>query len=59
MTMNGARMVRGAPEGFWMRAGHQAGNDQKNQGGMYELSLAYAENDNDKWYWGGTREYPL
>lgn len=60
MTMNGARMVRGAPEGI-LDAGQAIRQEmtRRTRGGMYELSLAYAENDNDKWYWGGTIGIPF
>ncbi len=53
VTINGIVQVKGAPE-YILDAGQALKQEmtKTTKGGMYELALAFAQNKNDKWYWG-------
>ncbi len=60
VRQNGTLIVKGAPE-YILDAG-QALLQKKsvsNKGGMYELGLSFAGNDEDKWLWGATLGIPI
>lgn len=48
--------VKGAPEYILDKAGQALKQEMLHttRGGIYELALGYAQNKNDKWYWGFT-----
>lgn len=60
VTINGNTVVRAAPENI-LDAGGAIMQDmyKKTTGGMYELALAGARNEGDKWYVGGTLGIPI
>lgn len=60
VTVNGGIQVKAAPE-YLLDAGQAVLQEmsKRTRGGMYELSLGYAENKNDKWYWGGSIGIPF
>lgn len=60
VTINGVLQIKGAPE-YLLDAGQALKQEmiKKNRGGMYELALAYARNNDDKWYWGLSINLPL
>ena len=60
VKVNGVYQVKGAPE-YILDAG-QALMQEMNKtttGGITELSLGFAVNRNDKWFWGGSINVPL
>lgn len=60
VTINGNTVVRAAPENI-LDAGGAIIQDMNKvtSGGMYELALAGAHNEGDKWYVGGTIGIPI
>ncbi|HNU89640.1 MAG TPA: hypothetical protein PKJ94_15175 [Ferruginibacter sp.] len=60
VTVNGLVQVKGAPE-YILDAGQALKQEMLHttRGGIYELALGYAQNKNDKWYWGFTVGVPL
>lgn len=60
VTINGSVKVKGAPE-YILDAGQALMQEmiKETSGGISELAIAYAQNRNDKWYWGITVGVPL
>ncbi len=60
VTINGTNVVRAAPEGILDAGGAILQDMNKTtNGGIYELAIAGAHNENDKWYVGGTIGIPI
>lgn len=60
VTVGNAIQVKGAPE-YILDGGEALKQEmtKETSGGMYDLSLGFAHNNNDKWYWGGSISIPL
>ena len=60
VTVNGVVQVKGAPE-YILDAGQALRQEMihTTKGGIYEFALGYAQNKNDKWYWGISLGVPL
>lgn len=60
VTINGTTVVRGATENI-LDAGQAVGQEmlRNTSGGIYEVALSAAYNDNDKWYVGGSIGIPI
>jgi len=60
VTINGNKVVRGAPENI-LDAGQAIGQEmlRTTSGGIYEIALSAAYNNNDKWYVGGSLGIPI
>ena len=60
VTVNGVVQVKGAPE-YILDAGQALQQEMihTTKGGIYEFALGYAQNKNDKWYWGISLGVPL
>ncbi|MEO6407055.1 MAG: hypothetical protein ABIY51_04675 [Ferruginibacter sp.] len=60
VRVNGALQVKAAPE-YLLDAGQALRQeyDKKTSGGMYELALGLAQNNNDKWLYGITLGVPF
>lgn len=60
VTVNGAVQVKGAPE-YILDAGQALRQEMihSTKGGIYEFAIGYAQNKNDKWYWGISLGVPL
>jgi len=60
VRVGNALQVKGAPE-FILDAGQAIKQQMKKEtsGGMYELAVGFAKNNNDKWFWGGTIAMPI
>mgnify|MGYP000001614254 CR=1 FL=1 len=60
VTVNGVVQVKGAPE-YILDAGQALRQEmmRTTRGGMYEAALAFANNKNDKWYWGVSLGIPF
>jgi hypothetical protein len=60
VKVNGIYQVKGAPE-FILDAGQAIKQEmtKNTKGGIYELALGFAHNDNEKWYYGGTLSLPI
>lgn len=60
VTVNGLVQVKGAPE-YILDAGQALRQEMLHttRGGIYEFAIGYAQNKNDKWYWGISLGIPL
>lgn len=60
VKVGGIYQVKGAPE-FILDAGQAIKQEmtRNTKGGIYELALGFAHNDNEKWYYGGTFSLPI
>jgi hypothetical protein len=60
VKVNGVYQVKGAPE-YILDAGQAIKQEMQKttKGGIYELALGFAHNDNDKWLYGGTLSLPI
>lgn len=60
VTIGGQTVVRGAPESI-LDAGQAVQQEmfKTTSGGIYEIALSAAYNDNDKWYVGGSIGIPI
>jgi hypothetical protein len=60
VKVNGVYQVKGAPE-YILDAGQALKQemDQTTNGGITEIAIGYAHNENDKWYWGAGLGIPI
>ena len=60
VRINGLLQVKAAPE-YLLDSGKAVFQDmnKSTRGGIYELAVAFAENNKDKWYWGVTLGIPI
>jgi len=60
VSVGGVTQVKAAPE-YILDAGQALQQDffKTTKGGIYEFAVAYAQNRDDKWFWGATLGIPL